>query len=85
MSFWNAFEWSIDIHLFLQAQTPPQTKLLKGMQLVNRRSSLLKAQTIGQGKCKLHIQCRQNIITVTNFNTCPCLMHDGGYLKDIFL
>ncbi len=64
MSFWSALEWLIDIHLFLQAQTPPQTKLLKGMQLVNRHMSLLQAQTIGQGKCKLHIQCRQNTITI---------------------
>jgi len=48
----------------LQTQTHAQTKFLKGMQLTNRHRSLLQAQTIGQGKCKLHIQCRQNIITI---------------------
>jgi len=64
MNFWSALECSIDIHLFLQAQTPPQMKLLEGIQLVNRCRSLLQAQTIGQGKCKLCIQCRQNIITI---------------------
>jgi hypothetical protein len=51
MSFWSALKWSIDIHLFLQAQTPPQMKLLEGIQLVNRCRELLQAKTIGQGEC----------------------------------
>jgi hypothetical protein len=69
MSFWSALEWPIDIHLFLQVQIPPQMKLLEGIQLVNKCGLLLQAQTIGQGKCKLHIQCKQNIITISQFST----------------
>jgi len=34
--FSDALEWSIDIYLFLQAQTPSQMKLLEGIQLVNK-------------------------------------------------
>jgi hypothetical protein len=48
----------------LVSSNTPQTKLLKGMQLVNKRTPLLQAQTIRQGKCKLHIQCKQNTITI---------------------
>jgi hypothetical protein len=53
--YWSAFNWSVNIHLFLTSSNMWANEIFKWIQLANRGRQVLQVQTLRQGECKLCI------------------------------